>query len=391
MNMHLNDDIARFLRVFSEAVQNNTFVRLTLSKPLPAAPAGLRNVYIRPVQLKAGLHLAFNHRYDTKDEVKNWTASEADVRLLAWLGEAFAHAQLMTTQGDVQLQTGPSDKTKLRHLPASHTEVASAAHDRTKKRLLDPAAPWLHHLGIADRKGVILPSAQDKWKQINKYLEIMDALLRTHPMPKDVRVADMGSGKGYLTFALYDYLRNSLNCIPQVVGIELRPHLVSFCNDLAQSVAFDGLSFVAADIRDYAAERIDVLIALHACDTATDLALAKAIHARSAVVVVAPCCHKQIRKAMHTQNELAPLMGHGILEERQAELLTDGIRALLLDAEGYTTKVFEFVSTEHTAKNVMITAVRQGATDERRTAALAKVEALKRGFGIEAHYLEGLL
>ncbi|MFZ4633503.1 MAG: class I SAM-dependent methyltransferase [Saprospiraceae bacterium] len=390
--MHSNDDIARFLQVFREAAANGTFVRLTLSKPLPGAPAGLQNVYIRPVQLKAGPHLAFNHRYDTKDEVKNWTASEANVRLLAWLGEVFAHAQLMTTQGDLQLQTGPGSKTKLRQLPASHTEAASAAHDRQKKRLLDPAAPWLHHLGIADKKGVILPSAQDKWKQINKYLEIMDALLRAHQTPEDVRVADMGSGKGYLTFALYDYLRNSLHLTPQVVGIELRPHLVSFCNALAQTVAFDGLSFVAADIRDYNAERIDVLIALHACDTATDLALAKGIHAQAGVVVVAPCCHKHIRKAMHTQNELAPLMGYGILEERQAELLTDGIRALLLESEGYDTKVFEFVSTEHTAKNVMITATRlRKPLPAKRAAALEKVNALKTGFGIEGHYLETLL
>jgi hypothetical protein len=204
----------------------------------------------------------------------------------------------------------------------------------------------------------------------------------------------MGSGKGYLTFALYDYLSSVMGLQPEITGIELRQNLVDFCNKNARLAGFSGLHFVATDINDFQPERLDMLIALHACDTATDLALAKGILAKVDTIVVAPCCHKQIRKAMDTQNELAPVLRYGILEERQAEILTDGIRALLLEANGYKTQVFEFISTEHTAKNVMITAV--GTNDDPRLKqqglnALEKVAALKAGFGIEEHYLEHLL
>lgn len=178
---------------------------------------------------------------------------------------------------------------------------------------------------------------------------------------------------------------------PQVTGIELRPALVEFCNKTAREAGFEGLHFVAEDIANYHPDRLDLLIALHACDTATDLALAKGIHGKASIIVVAPCCHKQVRAEMHPHNEMAPLLRHGILEERQAEILTDGIRALLLESQGYRTQVFEFISTEHTAKNVMITAVGGPREARRENEALEKVRALKSGFGIGEHYLEKLL
>jgi hypothetical protein len=168
------------------------------------------------------------------------------------------------------------------------------------------------------------------------------------------------------------------------------------CRKTARESNFTGLHFVTQNISTYQPDRLDMLIALHACDTATDLALATGILNQAKIIVAAPCCHKQIRKEMLAQNELAPILQHGILAERQAEILTDGIRALLLEAEGYQTKVFEFISSEHTAKNVMITAIkpendRSGARQMRREKALAQKTALKTGFGIKEHFLEHLL
>jgi hypothetical protein len=197
----------------------------------------------------------------------------------------------------------------------------------------------------------------------------------------------MGSGKGYLTFSLYDYLSSEGKISPQVTGIELRPKLVDFCNQLAERSAYSGLSFISQDIGEYHPERIDMLIALHACDIATDLAIAKGIDAGAGTIVVAPCCHKQIRQQMHCQTDLQAVLKHGILEERQAELITDGIRALLLEHSGYRTKVFEFIDTEHTPKNLLIV----GLKAEPDTTALERVAAIKRDFGIEYHYLEKLL
>ena len=384
----------QFLTAFRTAFTRGHLLKCTLGKPSPAAPEGLKNVYLRPVELKKGLHIAFNYRFNTRDEVKNFSLDEAIGVLEKLLGTAFLNADLLTPERDFSLQFDSKGAARfLEKKPSQKMPMAiPVTHDRPKNRLLDASAPWLHLLGITNAKGEVLAAHQDKWRQINKYLETIESLLQDQELPDSAQIADMGSGKGYLTFALYDYLSRQKGLTPQVTGIELRPALVDFCNKVAEQVDFKGLKFVAQDIAEYAAGGLDMLIALHACDTATDLALAVGIRQKARIIVVAPCCHKQIRREMQAKNELSPLMRYGILEERQAELVTDGIRALLLEAEGYRTKVFEFVSTAHTAKNVMITATLDGRRlNQRRVEALAQVAALKSGFGIREHWLEKLL
>ncbi|MFN0214040.1 MAG: class I SAM-dependent methyltransferase [Saprospiraceae bacterium] len=383
-----------FLDAFRTAFDSGQLLKCTLSKPRITAPEGLKNIYLRPVTLKKGLFVSFNFRYNTRDEVKNFVPDEAIAQLKSMLETTFLNAEILTPEVDFLLQIDKKGEVHFSTKKPSQklVPVVPKAHDRAKKRLLDPAAPWLQLLGISNAKGEILTAQQDKWRQINKYLEIIESLLGDSPLPSGSHIADMGSGKGYLTFALYDFLENNLHLSPFITGIELRPALVDICNDTAQKVGFQNLRFVAQDISDYRSENLDMLIALHACDTATDLALAAGIRQKARNIVVAPCCHKQIRRDMKTNNELAPLLRHGILEERQAEILTDGIRALLLEAEGYRTKVFEFISSEHTAKNVMITAtIDSRRLNQRRAEALGQVEALKAGFGIREHWLEKLL
>ena len=387
-----SDTISQWLDLLFAAFQSGHLHKCTLSKPGPEAAADLKNIYIRPVMLKKGLHLAFNYRYATRDEVHNFLPDAARAMLADLLGKQFLNATALSATHEHILQIDKKGVATRRSVAAQRSnEAPELRHNREKKRLLDPGAPWLQALGICNKAGQVLPSAQDKWKQINKYLETIDSLLRELELPKSPLIADMGSGKGYLTFALYEFLSKNHQLQPRITGIELRRHLVDQCNQIAADNAFEGLHFIAQDIQQYRPEGLDMLIALHACDTATDLALAAGVHNQARVIVVAPCCHKQIRRDMDTHNELQPLMRFGILEERQAELLTDGIRALLLESEGYKTKVFEFVSTEHTPKNVMITAVQQGKSEAQKSAARAKVEALKVGFGIGEHFLEKLL
>ena len=383
--------LQQFFSVFQSAFLEGRLLKCTLSKNTSAAPADLKNIYLRPVSLKKGLFVAFNFRYATRDEVKNLPIEAAVEQLAQMMGQWFLHADLLTTERDYHLKYTKSGEAVFSSQKAAHAAAVETSHDREKHRLLDPSAPWLHTLGITGAKGEVLANAGDKWRQVNKYLEIIDSLLRANPLPRDPHIADMGSGKGYLTFALYDFLVQQ-GYTPRITGIELRPKLVSFCNKAAEQAGFSGLQFMSTDIADYQPDRLDMLIALHACDTATDLALAAGIRNKAKIIVAAPCCHKQIRRDMHAQNELTPVLRHGILEERQAEIVTDGIRALLLEAEGYKTSVFEFVSTEHTAKNVMITAVGSKRRDDRgRITALEKVDALKKGFGIREHFLEKLL
>lgn len=379
---------SQFLHKLQNSLKTGTFVKLTLSKP-PNKNNQLKNIYARLVEIKGEAMLSFTLRYATKDVTKNHPIVEAIAIIGSWLGCDFLNGDLYTTKEDIFIQYNKKRQPRIFTKPPSHQSVQPIEHNKQKKRLIEAHKDnlYLREMGIIGVDGQVLPTGQKKFRQINKYIEIIDAELQQSSLPTDAHIVDMGSGKGYLTFALYDYLTNTLGMTPTIIGIELRQNLVDFCNDLASKAGFEKLHFIAQDIQDYEPERIDMLIALHACDTATDLAIAKGIHAQAQVIVVAPCCHKQIRKQMHCESDLQSILKHGILEERQAELITDGIRALLMEAHGYKTKVFEFISTEHTSKNLMITGAKGSANAE----ALAKVDAIKKQFGIDTHYLEQLL
>jgi hypothetical protein len=390
-----------FFEKLNDSLNRQTFIKLTLSRL--RHNSDVKNIYARLVSIKKQPKIQFTFRFATRDEVKNYDFTEGVVFIKNQLGDNFLTADLFTTESDFSLQYNKKADnaqffTKKMAVKPKNTEGVTSSrynreggilqHNQEKKRLLNPSQPYFHALDITDAKGNITPNGQKKFKQIDKYIEIIAALLREANLPEDAHIADFGSGKGYLTFALYDFLKNSLKTNPTVAGYELRDNLVSFCNDLSQKCDFDDLQFFAQDINNVEIPRLDMLIALHACDIATDIAIAKGIKAGAKVIVVAPCCHKQLRKELNIKNEMQPILKHGILEERQAELLTDGIRALLMESKGYKTKVFEFISTEHTPKNVMIVGIK---TDKPKVAALAQVQAIKKHYGIGVHYLEKLL
>ena len=360
---------------------------MTLSKHIGDDPT-LRNIYVRTVLLKGVQKLSFLYRHATNDITKNVEITDGFRQINDLLTHTFLIAELMTTEKDYSLMHNNKGEAKMVTKKAAQAVLKNVAHDKEKKKWIAPNAPYLHALEISNAQGELLKDGQKKFRQINKYVEIIDSLLREQPLKPDAHIVDMGSGKGYLTFALYDYLRHSANLDVKITGIELRENLVLFCNKLSQDVDYQHLEFISQDIFDFQPARLDMLIALHACDIATDIAIAKGIKAEADWIVVAPCCHKQIRKEMATTSELQAFLRHGILEERQAELLTDGIRSLLLEVHGYSTKVFEFISTEHTPKNVMIVGRR---TKHRKPELLEKIAAIKQQFGIKSHYLETLI
>jgi SAM-dependent methyltransferase len=227
----------------------------------------------------------------------------------------------------------------------------------------------------------------DKHRQIHKFVEILSHLVAETPLPEDrpAEVVDMGCGKGYLTFATHDYLDRVLKRSVRVCGVEARPELVALDNRIAHETDRPKLSFVAGTIQDAALPALDILIALHACDTATDDAIAKGIAANAALIVVSPCCQKELRPQLIAPPILSDALKHGIFQERQAEFVTDALRALLLEWAGYRTKVFEFVSTEHTAKNLMIAAVKAHPAGNADTA--EKLRDFARFYGIRTQKL----
>jgi hypothetical protein len=210
-----------------------------------------------------------------------------------------------------------------------------------------------------------------------------------------VRVVDFGSGKGYLTFAIHDYLRNTLGVNASVHGVELRADLVQLCSQAAQKLGLTGLSFSQGDVHGYAPESIDVMIALHACDVATDYAMDLGLRKGAAIIMCSPCCHKQLRPQLLTPHPLQPILQHGVHLGQEAEMLTDGLRALLLEACGYNTQVFEFISLEHTNKNKMILAVQRASTTStaptKQAEVLGQVRKVKDFYGIREQCLETLL
>jgi len=370
-----------------EAVATGTFVKLTLSKPRQSKE--LQRIQFRQVLIKQQLHLSANLQFERRDETRNFLPAEGIRQAAAWLLELFSEANLFTTHHHWQLSLNKKREGRLQQRPAVHEQPGSLSHNLTKKHTLDTQAGvhYLVSLGIMGTEGQILQKSQRKYRQIQKYIEIISHLLSDYPLPAHPKIADMGSGKGYLSFALYDFLHRQLGLTPAMEGVEIRPDLVDFCNALSQSSGFSGLSFVAAGIEDYPATGLDMLIALHACDTATDLAIAKGIQAGAKLIVVAPCCHKQLRRDMKPPEVLMPMLRQGVFMERQAELLTDSLRVLLLEAHGYAVKTTEFVGPEDTPKNVLIMAAKASPNPK----AAEQLARLKELFGVQRHALEELL
>lgn len=376
----------QFLADFRAAVNAGTLVRATLRMPTKES-GGLTGVDIRPVALKAGLRLGFVLHTKTQDRQENLELDAAAVRVGAWLNGAFRQGFIFSTDADVSYDAqGKAPKLK-RAAPSSKSGPV-LEHDREKHRPVPADRPWLTALGVTDDKGEVLKSAGDKFRQINRYVELLSPVLSDLPKGRPPRIVDMGSGKGYLTFAVADYARRELGRATEVVGVEFRRDLTELCNKVADEAGLDGLSFVPGTIAEFDATGADVLIALHACDTATDDAIGKGIAAGARAIVVAPCCHKQIRREMEAANIESPLefaTRHGIFLERQAEMVTDAMRALILEHFGYEVKAAEFISDQHTPKNVMLIATKRGQGDRR---ALDKLAAAKATFGIRKHYLE---
>ncbi|HEV2860872.1 MAG TPA: SAM-dependent methyltransferase [Pyrinomonadaceae bacterium] len=387
-----DSDLQKFFDALERSIAEGDFVKLTLAKHR-GGEADLKNVYVRLIRVKKGERLSFLYRRRTRDEVRNLPPAEGLEALRQLLGAEFLSAHLFTLREDLRLDFNRRREPRLVSGPPTFSEAPPDDHDRGKRRLIDAASSvYLRRLGVTDERGQVRPAMGDKLRQINKFVEVVAGLFDSSPLKgrEEISVADVGSGKGYLTFAVYDYFTNALGLRASVTGVEARPELVELCDTVAREAGFERLKFEKGFVEDYEPGPTDLLIALHACDTATDEAIHKGIRAGASVIITAPCCHKEVRPQMRAPEPLRGVLRHGHLLEREAESVTDSLRALLLESAGYMVKVFEFVNAEHTRKNTMIAAVRrEGAADA--DAALAQFKALKDFYGIGEQRLEKLL
>ena len=385
----MSENLEKFLNQVSMAAEQSSLVKMTLSKPAQKHDE-LRNVYVKPVLIKEKRLFAFTYHYERRDEVKNYDASQMLDILNEMLPNRFLNAVLFTVNEDVTLLVSSKGKATIQTKRVQECREQNLEHDKQKARLINPANPWWYQLGLTTREGKITADMQHKFKQIYKYAEIVESLIKPMKFDGTVHIADMGAGKGYLTFALYELLTQKLNMDVDIKGVEIRPDLVLKINEIIKSSGLKGLEFVESSIEAYHPEKLDVLIALHACNTATDDAIASGIKAGAELIVCAPCCHKQIRQEMEHSGRYDAITRYGIFLERQAVMITDTIRALVLEYFGYKTQVMEFIEMEHTPKNVLLVG-RKTSKNAKDPKILQQIADLKARYGIERHYLETAL
>lgn len=341
-------------------IAEGTWTQAVLSQPRKGSGIGADKVKIKPVLLKNGLHYQFAHYTGTKVLHENaspdQTAGMAEQLLVA----RYKQALLQTSDADYHILFNKKGEAAILRKKASKPRV-ELAHNRKKRYVLEEGKPiaFLVELGVMNGQGKVLAAKFDKFRQINRFLELIDDIVPYLPQHRAVRIVDFGCGKSYLTFALYHYLHDICKRDVLVVGLDLKEDVIRHCNDLAERLGFDRLRFLVGDISRYdGMEAVDMVVTLHACDTATDAAMEKAVRWGAGVILSVPCCqHELFGQVRH--EALAPLLKHGILKERFASLVTDAARAQLLEWLGYRTQVLEFIDMEHTPKNLLIRAVKE--------------------------------
>lgn len=354
----------------------NELLNEKLSRIILSNPRNIENgakVTIRPVLIKG--ELVFQETLYKANKVfhENCTLKDTINHILLYLGDNFRQAQITTWEYLVTVLISKKGKVtiKKKQLLGNTGENESfaqkedrqdlLAHNRTKNYLLEEGKPvdFLVGLGVQTQDGKIVRAKYDKFRQINRYLEFIEDVIKKLPTDRPVKIIDFGCGKSYLTFAMYYYLHILQKYEVNVTGLDLKDDVIDFCNGLAEKYHYDQLHFEKGDISTYeGGDEIDMVVTLHACDTATDYALEKAIKWGAKVIMAVPCCQHEVNKQIYSQ-ELAPILKYGLIKERIAALVTDGVRAQLLEEMGYETQILEFIDMEHTPKNLLIRAIKK--------------------------------
>ncbi|MFW6158748.1 MAG: class I SAM-dependent methyltransferase, partial [Planctomycetota bacterium] len=340
-----------------EVLSAETFVKLVLSNPLRGKETPYVRVTVRPVLIRDERHLQFSYFDGERDIAKNYRSAEAEARLEEVLDLPFGQANILSAAGDLEILVGRKGNVHVTRGAPTHEEIVRApSHDRQKQHPLPVGDPLLRTLGIVTKKGKKIRAARrGKFAQINEFLRIIDQLL-----PEDtagpLHIVDCGCGQAYLTFAAFHYLTHRRRIPARAVGIDSNPDRIATCRSLLGELGWTGIEFRTARIAEFEPdERPDVTLSLHACDTATDEAIALGCRWRSAAILAAPCCQHELHDRIDAE-AMQPILRYGILRERLADIVTDTFRALALRISGYRTNVEEFVSAESTSKNLMIRA-----------------------------------
>lgn len=348
------------------------FVQGVISNP--RTKEGVFKVKVRPVAMKEGLCFQCEALTRTQAFHENFDALGAAARLVGYMAE-FRQMELVTASMVYTVLVSKKGKVTIqKKRNQGCVKEAGKSHNRSKRYILKEGVfvPFLEDLGVMTGEGKVVKSRFDKFRQINRFLEFIEDVLPKLDKGRELTILDFGCGKSYLTFAMYYYLHELKDYDIRIIGLDLKRDVIEHCGRLAQKYGYDKLTFLEGNIADYEGVReVDMVVTLHACDTATDYALAKAIGWNAKVILSVPCCQHELNGQIRSE-VLAPIMDYGILKERFAALMTDGLRAKYLESAGYDTQVMEFIDMEHTPKNILIRAVKTGKA---KTEAKADIKA----------------
>ncbi|MEW9671719.1 SAM-dependent methyltransferase [Ammoniphilus sp. 3BR4] len=344
--------------------QSRRLLQAVLSNVRKKEPDGIQKVVVKPVEIKGEFFYQFSLYYEKKVLHENVSSEETEQKLQELFSETFKHGMIHTAEADYQVLISKKFKVTILKKPASIKKV-ELSHNRKKNYLLEEGTqiPFLVELGVMNAEGKVLAKKYDKFRQINRFLEMIRDIVPHLNKQRRLTILDFGCGKSYLTFAMYHYLREIEGLDLQVVGLDLKEDVICHCNELVEKLKYENLRFLVGDIAEYSeVEQVDMVVTLHACDTATDAALEKAVRWGADVILSVPCCQHEMFGQV--ENEiLDPMLKHGIIKERFSALATDSVRATLLELMGYKTQILEFIDLEHTPKNLLIRAVKGKAAD----------------------------
>lgn len=378
----------------ANSVDGSSFLRLTLSQPLQKSVATSEKVTVRPVRLRDDLKYQWTSRVGSQEYHENLSADEFKNRVDKVFCVTFGDAHLFTTVDDLSFKRHRSGQIRFKRSKPTLKAEAVQDHNREKQYLI-PAGipcPFLIEIGVMLPGGQVRPAMYHKFRQINRYLEFVEDLIPALPAEGPIHVVDFGCGKSYLTFALHHLLTRIHRRDVQIVGLDLKQDVIDDCNRIARILGCVGLQFEVGKIESYRpAKHVHLAVSLHACDTATDDALAGAIRWGAEAILAVPCCQHEINQLL-SEAIVPGLTGYGLFRDRFAAMATDALRARYLECHGYRTQVLEFVDMEHTPKNVLLRAIRRSSISEAETAsALADYQRLKSDLAIDSWRLELIL
>lgn len=343
-----------------EKYLDEKLVRIIISKS--RIKGEKRKIQIRPILLKGALVFQAEDYKQKQVFHQNLSGKEALEKIGEWMQE-MQQLELLHQDGRVNMLVSKKGKITLKQSEnGCQVPQADLTHNRKKKYILDPQVkvPFLEDLGVQTSEGKIVHSRYDKFRQINRFLEFVEDILPALPKDREVVILDFGCGKSYLTFAMYYYLHELKGYDIRIIGLDLKEDVIRHCNELRTRYGYEKLDFLTGDIADYdGVDQVDMVVTLHACDTATDFALDKAIRWNAKVILSVPCCQHELNRQISNEI-LAPAFKYGLIQERMAALFTDAIRGNLLEEAGYQVQLLEFIDMEHTPKNILIRAVKHG-------------------------------